>query len=194
MEQRYRGICLSEKNQDSAISQTTFYNFKNSWLRLQCYLHILFEKGELPTLTSDDLIYIPEDFTPSKKLEKFYQKKFNYLIKRKRKSMLKEGDFTKNISGDKNKWRIKFSKLLENEYKELSDPSRLYTTFDENELVFKKINKELTEFQKISIQLINSCFLLNSCPSDRCLDKSSSRESLKIMDRGFKRHLVKRFS
>tara|TARA_B100000212_G_C27238250_1_gene474661 strand:+ start:161 stop:745 length:585 start_codon:yes stop_codon:yes gene_type:complete len=194
MEQRYRGSCLSEKNQDTAISQTTFYNFKNNWLRLQCYLHILFEKGELPTLTPDDLIYIPEDFTPSEKLKKFYQKKFNYLIKRKRNSMIQKGDFTKDISKDKNKWRIKFSKLLEHEYKELADPSRLYTTFDENELKFKKINKELTEYQKISIQLANSCFLLFSCPSDRCTDKSLSREDLKIMDRGCKRHLVKRFS
>ena len=82
---------------------------------------------------------------------------------------------------------------MEHEFNILADPTNLYQDFDEKNLKFKKINSELNDFQKISIQLINSTFLLYSCSSDQNKDKTLTRDDLKIMDRGCKRVLVKRF-
>ena len=188
----FRGNCFPEKTQVEAISHPNFSKFKNYWVKRECYLHFLFEKEELPELTPDDLILIPEEFNPSEKHLNYYRKKFNMLLKRKRNSMLEERKFNQDISRDKNKWRIKFSNLWEHEFNILADPTNLYQVFDEKNLKFKKINNELNDFQKISIQLINSTFLLHSCPSDRNKDKTLTREDLKIMDRGCKRVLVKR--
>ena len=49
----YRGSCLSENNKDKAISQTHYYKFKVNWVRRECWLHILFEKGEQRYCDSD---------------------------------------------------------------------------------------------------------------------------------------------
>ena len=156
MEQRYRGICLSEKNQDSAISQPIFLKFKNNWVKTECWLRILSEKGELPTLTPDDKIYVPEEFKPSEKLKNFYRKKFSQVFRHKRKRMIKGDKYYEDISQNKNKWRTKFSKVLEHDYKFWSDPTNIYDVVED--LKTKKINKTLTEFQKLGMQLMISTF------------------------------------
>ena len=46
-------------------------------MKQECYLRSLFEKGEVPTLTPDDQIFIPEDFSPDGKHKDFYRDKFN---------------------------------------------------------------------------------------------------------------------
>ena len=61
----YRGNCLPMTNSDEAISQQEYSLFKNTWVRRECYLHTLYLNGELPVLDSYDLIFVPDDFTPS---------------------------------------------------------------------------------------------------------------------------------
>ena len=111
----YRGNRFPDKTQDEAIFHPNFSNFKNYWVRRECYLHFLFEKEELPELTPDDLIFISEEFSLSDKHLNYYPKKFNMLLKRKRNSTLEKGKFNRDISRDKNKLRIKFSNLWEHE-------------------------------------------------------------------------------
>ena len=161
MAKYYRGNCLSENNKDNAISQTNYYKFKVNWVRRECWLRNLFEKGEVPTLTPNDKIYIPEEFTPSEKLEKFYTRKFNSVHKILIKNWLKERKFF----AFKNSFFAKLSiasyegnvSLLDKYYEKLSDPN-LSVYFL---LGFRgqKLTK-LTEDQKIEILLHDSTFLV----------------------------------
>ena len=185
----YRGICLSENNQDNAISQSNYINFKNYWVLRECWLRTLFEKGELPTLTPDDQIFIPKEFTPPKVHIAFYRKRFSHFFKDKRKSMLRGSVYSKDISKDKNIWRLKLSKVLEHDYQYWGDPTNIYEVVEDFEK--KKINKTLTEFQKISFQLINSTFLLKQEFGNPSAE-GSNRDSLKLKQQPTKRYLVKR--
>tara|TARA_B100000886_G_scaffold257017_1_gene182172 strand:+ start:271 stop:495 length:225 start_codon:yes stop_codon:yes gene_type:complete len=74
-------------------------------VKQECYLRSLFEKGEVPTLTPDDQIFIPEDFSPDGKHKDFYRDKFNTHQKNWVNRMIK-GVFDQDISKDKNKRRI----------------------------------------------------------------------------------------
>ena len=188
MEQYYRGICLSEKNQDNAISQPNFLKFKNHWVKLECYLRYLFEKNEVPTLTPDDQIFIPEDFSPEKKHEDFYRDKFNTHQKNWVNRMIK-GNFDQDISKDKNKRRIKFSKLVDHFYENLSKPSNVYA-ISEN-LQTRMINDELDEYQKLSLLLSIQTFILKQ-EFVKPKSEESNRDSLKIKSLPVKRYLVKR--
>ena len=152
----YRGTCLSGNNRDKAISQPVFLKFKNNWVKIECWLRILSEKGELPTLTPDDEIYVPEEFKPSEKLKNFYRKKFSQVFRHKRKRMIKGDKYYEDISQNKNKWRAKFSKVLEHDYKFWSDPTNIYDVVED--LKTKKINKNLNEFQKLGMLLMISTF------------------------------------
>tara|TARA_B100000886_G_scaffold257854_1_gene182894 strand:+ start:179 stop:697 length:519 start_codon:yes stop_codon:yes gene_type:complete len=158
----YRGNCLSESNQDNAISQTNFLKFKNRWVTQECYLRSLFEKGEVPTLTTDDQIFIPEDFSPEDKHKDFYRDKFNTHQKNWVNRMVK-GVYDQDISKDKNKRRIKFSKMVDHFYENLAKPTNVYA-ISEN-LQTRMINDELDEYQKtISfIKLFNLHFEARIC-------------------------------
>ena len=156
----YRGICLSENNKDKAISQTHYYKFKVNWVRRECWLHILFEKGEVPTLTPDDQINIPEDFSSPPKLEKFYTSKFNSVHKKLVKNWFKERKF----SEFKNSFFAKLSiashtgnvSLVDKYYETLSDPKA--TAYFLLGFKGQKL-KKLTEDEKIEILLHDSTFL-----------------------------------
>ena len=189
MEQYYRGICLSENNQDNAISQPNFYKFKNYWVKLECYLRYLFEKGEVPTLTPNDQIFIPEDFCPKEEHLNFYRKKFNRNKKRWVKMMIKNNKFDQDISNRKGKWRIKFSKLIDRLYKSLADKDNLYEITENFQK--RKINKELDEYQKLSLLLSYPSFKLK--PEYALIGAGlPGRESLIITPPTTKRKLVKR--
>ena len=185
----YRGICLSENNKDNAISQPNYLKFKNYWVRRECWLRILSDRGELPTLTPNDEIYIPEEFTPTKEHEKFYRKKFGLLFKDKRKRMLKEGIYSEDISKDKNKRRLKFSKVLEHDYKFWADPTNIYEVVEDLEK--KKINKTLNEDQKLGFLLVSSTFMVRH-EFGNPMGDGSNRDSLKLKRQPTKKHLVKR--
>ena len=156
----YRGNCLSENNKDKAISQTHYYKFKVNWVRRECWLRTLFEKGEVPTTTTDDQIYIPEEFSPTEKLEKFYTRKFNSVHKILVKNWFKERKF----SEFKNSFFAKLSiasysgnvSLIDKYYEKLSDPNA--TAYFLLGFRGQKL-KKLTEDEKIEILLHDSTFL-----------------------------------
>ena len=172
----YRGNCLSENNQDNAISQTNFLKFKNRWVTQECYLRSLFEKGEVPT------------FSPEKKHEDIYRDKFNTHQKNWVNRMIK-GNFDQDISKDKNKRRIKFSKMVDHFYENLAEPTNVYA-ISEN-LQTRMINDELDEYQKLSLLLSYSTFILKQ-EFVKSKSEDSNRDSLKIKSLPVKRYLVKR--
>ncbi len=162
MAKYYRGECLSENNKDNAISQTNYHKFKIDWVTRECWLRTLFEKGEVPSLTSDDQIYIPEEFAPSEKLKKFYTKKFNSFHKILVKNWFKE----KKFSAFKNSFFAKLSlashtrnvSLVDNYYEKLIDPksTRVYFLLG----FLGQQLKKLTEDEKIEILLHDSTFFV----------------------------------
>ena len=189
MPQYYRGICLSGNKKDNAISQPNFYKFKNYWVKLECYLRYLFEKGEVPTLTPDDQIFIPDEFCPKDEHLNFYRKKFNRNQKRWVKQMIKNHKFDKDISNKEGIWRIDFSKLIDHLYKSLADKENLYEITENFQS--RKINKELDEYQKLSLLLSYSSFKLQA-EFGLIQTGLSGRECLMIKSPTTKRKLVKR--
>jgi len=160
MEHYYRGVCLSKNNQDNAISQSQSYyrKFKVSWVRRECWLRFLFEKGELPTLTPDDQIFIPEDFRPDEKDKKFYIRKFNTHLRIFVKQLIEEGKFSEFNSTFFAKMSIGNRSLMDGYYEMAL---KAESSFDYLLTILGKSNKTwMTEDQKIAIRLYDSTFFV----------------------------------
>ena len=121
----YRGNCLPMTNSDEAISQQEYSLFKNTWVRRECYLQTLFLNGELPVLDSDDLIFIPNEFTPTQEGLRFYRKIFSKFYKGLRRRIVQEEKIDRDSSLDKGLSSNRFSEQINQFYQRLIDPTEL---------------------------------------------------------------------
>ena len=172
----YRGNCLPMTNSNEAISQQEYSLFKNTWVRRECYLHTLFLNGELPVLDSDDLIFIPDEFTPTQEGLRFYRKIFSKFYKGLRRRIVQEEKIDRDSSLDKVVSSKKFSEQINQFYQRLIDPTELQNLHSDQEWNLK--------LMKLDLLLFDTTF---------CLDRSinvivdfgdneakSNRDSLKI--------------
>ena len=176
----YRGNCLPMTNSNEAISQQEYSLFKNTWVRRECYLHTLYLNGELPVLDSNDLIFVPDDFTPSLENLRFYRKSFSKSFKRWRKRTVQADKIDRDSSLDKGASRKKFTKQIGEFYERLSDPVKA------NRLP-PNPDKAMNNLQKLECQLIDSTFMFRYTlhvivPSEN-KEGTSNRDSLKIENR-----------
>jgi hypothetical protein len=155
---RFRGNSLSDNKRNQAISQTQFYEYKNKWVLLQCWLHCLSEKGELPKLNSNDEIFISEDFNPPVGLVKRYRKRFNKKEKSFREKWIKDGFFQIPEIKEKLKSDGELREtIFNNHYKSESTPGNKICTAKELGI------KDLNHYDnKISWVLADSLFWVKS--------------------------------
>ena len=162
-------------NSDEAISQEEYSLFKNTWVRRECYLHTLFLNGELPVLDSDDLIFIPDEFNPSQEGLNRYRTVIRKLWKRLVKRTITE-EKVYDSSIEKGTFWKKFSKVVDQFYQRLIDPTELQKLHSNQEWNLK--------LMKLDLLLFDTTFCL-----DRTInvivdfgdnEAKSNRDSLKI--------------
>ena len=140
-------------NSNEAISQQEYSLFKNTWVRRECYLHTLFLNGELPVLDSDDLIFIPDEFTPTQEGLKFYRKIFSKFYKGLRRRIVQEEKIDRDSSLDKGVSSKKFSEQINQFYQRLIDPTELQNLHSDQEWNLK--------IMKLDVLLFDTTFCLD---------------------------------